>query len=495
MMGQFGYQGLAYGPALVQTISQNRETISADFTGYIAGAFKSNGPVFSCVLARMWVFSEARFQFRQMNNGRPGKLFGTNDLQILEEPWPGGTTGDLLMRMELDASLAGNYYGTLVPDRRTKSGKRVQRLRPDWVTIILGSENDNGDQTQKTGQFDPNASLVGYVYQPGGANSGYDPKFFLPEEVCHWAPIPDPAAWYRGMSWIEPVITEVMGDKSQTTHKLMFFENGASPNLVVSMETGKMDRKTFKEWVDTFENEHVGSTNAYKTLYLGQGANAEVVGTNLRDLDYSVTQGHGESRIAAAAGIPPIVVGFSEGLEAATYSNYAQARRAWADRSLRPNWRSASSALAWIVNVPGGAMLWYDDRDIAFLQADAQDAAEIQVTQATAIRLLVDAGYDPDSIVEAIAADDFTLLKHSGLYSVQLQPPNNNPTSPTDPQNAPANGNGNGNGVPTQNGNKANSGHELLKTAAGRATILTNGGNVQAFAQALKAAKAMDNSK
>src|SRR5262249_86578 len=71
-------------------------------------AYKSNGIVFACMLTRASHFSEVRFQWRQMNNGRPGKLFGNQDLEPVEVPWIGGTTGDLLTRMLLHADLSGN---------------------------------------------------------------------------------------------------------------------------------------------------------------------------------------------------------------------------------------------------------------------------------------------------------------------------------------------------------------------------------------------------
>ena len=94
---------------------------------------------------------------------------------------------------------------------------------------------------------------------------------------------------------------------------------------------------------------------------------------------------------------------------------------------------------------------WYDDRDIAFLREDEKDAADIQSVQAAAIRQLVDAGYEPDSVIAAITAGDLARLKHSGLYSVQLQPPGTI---------APPS---NGNGKPAQDGeNSARLLQELL---------------------------------
>jgi hypothetical protein len=65
---------------------------------------------------------------------------------------------------------------------------------------------------------------------------------------------------------------------------------------------------------------HAGADNAWKTLNLYPGADVTVVGANLKDIDFKNVRGGGETRIAAAAGVPPVIVGLSEGLAAATYS-------------------------------------------------------------------------------------------------------------------------------------------------------------------------------
>ena len=50
-------------------------------------------------------------------------------------------------------------------------------------------------------------------------------------------------------------------------------------------------------------------------------------------------------------------------------------------------------------------------------------ACTVQAQEATTIRTLIDAGFDPESVKSAVAANDWALLRHSGLYSVQLQSP------------------------------------------------------------------------
>jgi hypothetical protein len=57
-----------------------------------------------------------------------------------------------------------------------------------------------------------------------------------------------------------------------------------------------------------------------------------------------------------------------------------------------------------------------------FVQDDRLDEAQIQQQEAMTIRQLVDAGFDPATVVLAVTTGDFRTLAHSGLYSVQLQP-------------------------------------------------------------------------
>jgi hypothetical protein len=153
------------------------------------------------------------------------------------------------------------------------------------------------------------------------------------------------------------------------------------------------------------------------------GADVKPMTFDMQQLDLKGVQGHLETRIAAAARVPPIIAGLSEGLSAATYSNYAQARRHFADMTMRPLWREAAGSLQPLVDLKDGSELWYDDRDVAFLREDLTAAADIQAREASTITGLISSGFEPDSVVRAVRTGDFALLKHSGLLSVQLMPP------------------------------------------------------------------------
>lgn len=405
-LSYFSYNGLSYPYTLNQTQGQRAEEIGNDFSGLTSAAYKQNGVVFACLMVRQLLFQEARFQFRRYQSGRPGEYFGTRELLPLEQPWENATTGDLLARAIQDVDLAGNFYAVRI-------GEKLHRLRPDYVTIALTS-NADPDHAGTA----PDTLVKGYVYDPPDGKTAV----YGPEQVAHFAPYPDPAANFRGMSWLQPVIREIMGDQAASTHKLKYFEQGATANMVVTFDPA-VDSEKVGKWIEAMESRIGGAENAYRTLYLGGGADAKVVGSDMRQIDFKAVQGAGETRIAAAAGVPPVIVGLSEGLQAATYSNYSQARRRFADGTMRPLWRNFAGSMAHLIRVPRGSDLWYDDRDIPFLAEDVKDAAEVQSLQSQSIKALTEAGYDPSSVIEAITAGDLVRLTHSGMYSVQLQPP------------------------------------------------------------------------
>jgi len=422
----FSYNGVSYPLSQGSTLGQNTHEVGIEFASLAEQAYKQNGVIFACMLVRQLLFSEARFQYRRRSSGRPGELFGSDALALLENPWPGGTTGDLLTRSIQDADLAGNSFNA-----RMSGG--IRRLRPDWTDIVLGSRME----TTKPG-LAADAEVIGYLYHPGGRDKGGEPLTFLREEVAHFAPIPDPTARFRGMSWLTPVIREIRADFAMTDHQRSYMEKGATPNMIIKLDPS-IEEEAFDTWVRKFREGHEGAANAYKTLFLGGGADGTVVGSNLEQITFKEVRGSGETRIAAAAGVPPVIVGLSEGLAAATYSNYGQARRRFADGTMRPLWRGMAGALASIVPVPNGAELWYDDRDIPFLQEDVKDEADINFVHAQAIRSLTEAGYEPNSVVDAITSGDLTRLNHTGVYSVQLQPPGSGKQEPADDP-SPTNG-------------------------------------------------------
>lgn len=424
----FTFQGSAYPisgglggafPFVTYDASSNKhhETIPNDFAGYVNAGYKSSGVVFACCLARQMVFTEVRFAFQKMNKGRPGDFTDENDrsIRLLRTPWPNGTTSQLLAHAIQDVDLCGNHY---VLREDGPDGPRLRRLRPDWVSIVLTKSPEEALKSD----------VQGYIYKPGNTDDKTKWELFPADGsngiIAHWAPIPDPLAQYRGMSWITPIIKEVLSDEGASTYKVNYFNNSAQPNLMVSFDPS-VTSEQFHEFMTMMNQSKHGLQHAGETLYLGGGATVQALGSKIQEIDFSKLTSIAELRIAAAARVPPTVVGLTEGMRGSALNegNYKAAADQFANGTIRPLWRDLCAAYAPLISVPANCRLWYDDRDIAFLQEDREIVATLQQTEAMTIARLVQEGYTPESVVKALIEKDWTLLEHSGLFSVQLMAP------------------------------------------------------------------------
>jgi phage portal protein BeeE len=412
----FQYGGNTY-PLGVNTTWGNRriEEFSNTLPGY-AAALRQSPPAFAAEMVRSLVLSQARFTFRNLpSTATPRRTFGNRDLGVLERPWPNATTGELIGRMEWHAGLAGNAFVTRQP-------QRLRVLRPDWVVIVYGSDQEPDDAVHAL-----DGKILGYAYCNGGIGVGR-PQTILPQDMAHWSPLPDPEAAGLGQSWITPAVREIQGDIAATQHKLTFFKNGATPNMVVSGITAAT-KAQFDEIVGMLEQNHTGIANAYRTLYLTSGADAKVVGADLKQIDFKATQGAGETRIAILSRVPAALLGISEGLAGSSLNagNFSAARRMFTDTWVMPTLQDLAACLAPLVRVPADAELWFDTADMTLLREDAKDAAEIaQIQMATAVAG-VNGGWEPESVKAFIRSGNIDVLKHTNLLSVQLQQPGAQP--------------------------------------------------------------------
>jgi phage portal protein BeeE len=378
------------------------------------GHYQSNSIVFACEAKRIKVFSEARFQFQTLRSGREGDLFGTQSLSLLEEPWPGATTRDLLAMSELDVMMSGNSYWV------RDGGGFLLRLDPANVRIVTEAIVD------EVSGFRVGERLLGYAY----VTDRKDFTYYAPRDIAHYKPVPSPNQ-FLGQSWLSPCLPDVDADAQMTAHKQSSLRNGTRLDYVVTFEK-EVGPETFERFVAQFKDEHEGVDNAGKTVFIGAGADIKTVGQTFENLALKATQGAGETRVAACAGTPPVLVGLSEGLQGSSLNagNYGAAKRSFVDSEMRPAWGAFAASFQWLVDLPPARTgeinrLWYDDRGIAFLREDVKDQAEILLINAQILRTLTDGGWKPDGALGAVKAGDLVGLfgQHSGLYSVQLQEP------------------------------------------------------------------------
>src|SRR5579862_5730780 len=212
------YEGLASGAAVLMTYGTDdkREKVATQLASACQQAYETNGVVFACMLARIMLLSEVTFKLRSLTTK---KLYGNEDLRILEYPWENATAGELVARMEQDVSLAGNAFIVKM------EADELFRLPPAEVTIV--SEQVTSSLTGATYK-----RPLGYDWDPSlnvaNMAGGFDRKaqHFTVDEIAHWSPIPDPLAQFRGMSWLSPILREVYADSGMLQYKTMYLDHG-----------------------------------------------------------------------------------------------------------------------------------------------------------------------------------------------------------------------------------------------------------------------------
>lgn len=398
-------QTVAYGGAryLLQHTTYGPATEPADPWSGEIGAVVTNPVVYGLVRTRVDLFAQATFAWRRYSGGsRPttADLFTDSRLAPLDNP--AGT----LEWCELDVSTAGNSFWVV------DSGV-LRRLPPQWCTIVLGSRRAPDDAAVAW-----DAEPIGLIYLPPGKQPE-DAETFTWAEVAHYAPERDPQARWRGMSYLRPAMEDVRSDNSARRYVTKFFDHAATPNLAVVFDPATT-LETIEAFRDKFLEKHSGVTQAFRTAFLGGGADIRTVGSSMKDLDSADVRREMHVAVAHAAGINPMAVGLME----VNYANVRESSRAISDRKIRYLWLRAVDAFRPLVGpAPAGATLWYDVSGVSALQADALDDAQVQAQQASTMVSLLNGGFEPDTVVSAVTTGDFTRLVHTGLVSVQLIPP------------------------------------------------------------------------
>ena len=296
-----GYNEYMYSGAYAVTTSdpsgRGREGVPAGIVRTAREAYTRNGIVFSCIAARMALFSECRFQLQSTVDRH---LFGQSSLSLLEYPWPNATAGELLARLENDVSTAGNsYIRKVVP--ADGSDPLLVQMRPDCVTIVSEERTDDVGRTYRLpAGYSEDLTPLGITNR--------DPQFYSTDEVCHYSPVPDPLAQWRGMSWLTPVLREIGADQALTDYKTVHLGRGAMPGLVLKYSQ-KLSQPSVDRLKKRFEAMYSGPENSGRTLVLDEGADVTVAGSTLEQLQYVAVQAAGETRICAASMVPAEVIG------------------------------------------------------------------------------------------------------------------------------------------------------------------------------------------
>ena len=212
-----------------------------------------------------------------------------------------------------------------------------------------------------------------------------------PADICRlW--FPDPASPRAALGPLQAACRDAWLDESRQDYQAELLANNGRPGgIIYTLE-------------ELNEEQRAGVRSAFTAgLRAGKrGRNVFVHGEGSRyepippvaELDWPGLTGLSETRICAAFGVPPIVIGLRAGLENATYSNYEQALRAFYRGTMASLWtmldagltrglitaelgaRASSPAVEARGDTRASWELYHDTADVRGLRDDAAESAD-----------------------------------------------------------------------------------------------------------------------
>ncbi len=229
--------------------------------------------------------------------------------------------------------------------------------------------------------------LKGYEYKP----TPQDKITKKPEEVAHWMFV-DPNNPYWGLAPLQAAAAAVDTDMLAAGWQRQLLGKGGRPGLVVMLDSSlPLNRQ--KE-AQAFINEQMGQGRSVSALVVGGATKAQPLSLNALELDYLNSRKFTREEVAAAFGVPPVLLSFGE---AATFANLDAAKTAlWEDRivplledytqglmsTLFPHWGLTQAG--WRIRA--------DLSGVRALQSNLRTQADVQQVKATTLKTLVEAG-------------------------------------------------------------------------------------------------------
>lgn len=269
--------------------------------------FENNELVYACVMENATSLPDAPFRvFGPDGQGDPREDHPLR--RLIASPNPVTTEFELIELTSIYMDLAGIAFWEVVTDRAGRPYE-IWPVRPDRIALW-----PNG-----------NTYRYGYILEGG--------KIVPLDHVLAFK-LPSPTNPALGQAPMRAANRATALDNEATDFVKSLLQNHAVPGVVIEVEQ-KIDEdlttRLTSKWLERFSG-HMRGTPAF----LQKGMKVHTLGLNLGDLEFPDLRTISESRICAAFGVPPILVGAKVGLDRSTFANYAEARRSYWEESLIP---------------------------------------------------------------------------------------------------------------------------------------------------------------
>ncbi len=279
---------------------------------------------------------------------------------------PNGAQGraEFIEALVAQLLLSGNGYVEAVSPEGALPGE-LHVLRSDRMSVVPGADG----------------WPVGYEYTVGAKKHRFKVQGLSP--VCH-IKLFHPQDDHYGLSPLQAAANALDVHSAASRWSKGLLDNAARPSGAIVYRgadgAGSMTTDQFERLQSEMEMHHQGARNAGRPMLLEGGLDWKPMGFSPSDMEFHKTKDAAARDIALAFGVPPMLLGIPGD---ATYSNYAEANRAFYRLSILPLAQKVLASLSqWLADYAGELVELKPDLDQVPALATERDAQWKRVADA-----------------------------------------------------------------------------------------------------------------
>lgn len=338
-------------------------------------------------------------------------------LDLIENPNPFMSRTQLMKRGQMYKELTGENWIVVERDSRATFPVGLWPVRPDRMEVVP----------------DENDYIRGYIYTaPDGRT-----KIPLNVDEVLYDCYPNPCEPFRGLGPVQSVLVDIDASVYSSEWNRNFFLNSAEPGGIIEVDSRLSDEE-WDELTERWRESHRGVSRAHRVGVLENGAKWVTNQHSLRDMDFANLRNVSRDVIREAWGIHKSMLGDSEDVNRSNAETAQEVFAIWKTVPRLDDWKSLYNDQLLPMFGSTGIGVEFDYADPVPGNREA-DALELK-TKAQAAQMLVDSGYEPHAVLEAVGLPDMDVVERATQQPALPPgwvPPAVAPAQPAEPATEP----------------------------------------------------------
>lgn len=347
----------------------------------IQNGFEDNELIYACVRKIANTAAHANMILHEPQRGDEDLVEIEGPVSfMLNEPNAEDTQFDFLDYIHTSLQVAGNAY--VFKERAGTQVVNLWPISPAEVTLIPGTRGVRGWKVRRRGL-----------------------EWTVPPEDVKQLKFTSLSSQWFGMSPLRTAVKIANLDMSATEFSKVFFQNAGVPRGLLKLKRRLQGGETEAQEIRAKWRARMSGSNRHEIAVLDENAEYEKVGSNLDEIELELLRDLVESRICAAFGVPPIMVGANVGLKRGTYANYEEAREQFWQETVLPLYRRIGLFMTRLIREDfdiGKNKVGFDFSGVAALQESETEKAEAMRIKAQAAMILINSGFEKGAVLETV---------------------------------------------------------------------------------------------